>query len=246
VEKLTWFPDKDPESNPTILGFRESSFGRHSLSSKAVLRLDSTQGVEPKPYHSSPTKRILDIILASILLMVFLPLLLNVAAAIKLTSRGPVIYRQIRHGEGKSRFSMYKFRSMYVSPPSATFVQAERNDPRVTFIGRWIRTTSIDELPQLLNVISGQMSLVGPRPHPIALDEQYEHQIAGYEERFLSKPGITGLAQVSGARGETPTVDHMRRRIEYDQQYVQGASLQLDLKILLATVREALFSKTAY
>ena len=127
---------------------------------------------------------------------------------------------------------------------SAQFRQASKGDPRITKVGYLIRKTSIDELPQLLNVVRGEMSLVGPRPHPIALDDQYAPLIDNYHRRFDAAPGMTGLAQVSRARGETPTVAHMRKRIDFDLEYVQQASFWLDLKILLLTAREVFFSPT--
>ena len=159
------------------------------------------------------------------------------------TSRGPALFIQKRYGRDGSTFPIYKLRSMR-AVTSTDFKQAAKGDPRITKIGQFIRKTSIDELPQLLNVVRGEMSLVGPRPHPISLDDQYSPQIPNYEKRFCAAPGMTGLAQVSRARGETPTVAHMRRRIDFDLIYVQQASFLLDVKILLLTAREVFFSPT--
>jgi lipopolysaccharide/colanic/teichoic acid biosynthesis glycosyltransferase len=137
-------------------------------------------------------------------------------------------------------FRIYKFRTMRVLEDGAVVRQATRDDARVTRVGRILRSTSLDELPQLLNVLTGEMALVGPRPHALAHDEYYSREIAAYDHRFRVKPGITGWAQVNGARGETPTVDHMRRRIELDLYYVQHKSLALDLTILVRTLRAEL------
>jgi lipopolysaccharide/colanic/teichoic acid biosynthesis glycosyltransferase len=147
-----------------------------------------------------------------------------------------VLFRQTRKGLNGRTFRIYKFRTMRVLEDGAVVRQATRGDARVTRIGRILRSTSLDELPQLLNVLSGEMALVGPRPHALAHDEFYSREISGYDQRFRVKPGITGWAQVNGARGETPTLDHMRRRIELDLWYVQHKSIALDLTILARTV----------
>ena len=182
-----------------------------------------------------------DLVVGSVLLLFFSILLLAFCLAIICTSRGPALFVQKRYGRHSAVFPIYKLRSMRAAA-SAEFKQAQKGDARVTAIGRFIRKTSIDELPQLLNVIKGDMSLVGPRPHPIALDDLYAPSIEDFHRRFDAAPGMTGLAQVSRARGETPTVEHMRRRVEFDLLYVQHASLWLDLKILLLTAREVFFS----
>lgn len=202
-------------------------------------RLVSTQsGVSP--YLNSRRKRIVDLVGSVMLLSVFIFLMIAVMIAIRATSSGPSLFRQARHGRGRGIFHVYKFRSMKMLSEQ-TFKQAVRHDDRVTKVGRIIRKTSIDEIPQLLNVLKGEMSLVGPRPHPLQLDAEFETKIYAYEERFSARPGMTGLAQVMGARGATPTVGHMRRRICWDLKYVREASLLLDLRIIAMTARELFF-----
>jgi putative colanic acid biosynthesis UDP-glucose lipid carrier transferase len=159
-----------------------------------------------------------------------------VAIAIKLTSRGPVLFRQPREGWDGARFEILKFRSMYVhEEEEGTVTQAHAGDTRITPVGRFIRKTSIDELPQLFNVLGGTMSLVGPRPHAIAHNQQYSSQINAYLARHRIKPGITGWAQINGFRGETKTVEDMERRIRLDLDYINRWSLMLDWYILAMT-----------
>ena len=184
--------------------------------------------------------RVLDIAGAAMGLLVLAPLLVFIALLIRLDTPGPVLFRQTRKGLNGQVFRIYKFRTMRVLEDGAVVRQATRGDARVTRIGRILRSTSLDELPQLLNVLSGEMALVGPRPHALAHDEFYSREISGYDQRFRVKPGITGWAQVNGARGETPTLDHMRRRIELDLDYVQHKSIALDLTILVRTLRAEL------
>lgn len=190
------------------------------------------------PNQSNPLfqilKRAVDVF-GSVLLIVFLsPLFLLIAALVRLSSKGPIFFKQIRHGLHGKEIMVYKFRSMYIHK-AESLVQAVKNDSRVTPIGRFIRKTSIDELPQLYNVLQGSMSLVGPRPHPIEFDEYYGQSINEYMMRHRIKPGITGLAQVYGARGETDTLDKMLRRIKLDLEYINHQSMQMDLKILFLT-----------
>jgi putative colanic acid biosynthesis UDP-glucose lipid carrier transferase len=187
-------------------------------------------------------KRAFDIVASLIGLIVFLPLLVAVAAAIKLDSAGPVLFRQIRHGYNNKTIGVFKFRTMRIVEDGARFTQAVKDDPRVTRIGRLLRGTNIDELPQLINVLLGEMSMVGPRPHPIALNRLFEEQIAPFSRRHNVKPGITGWAQVNGYRGPTDTLEKMQRRVECDLYYIDNWSFMFDLKIILMTV----FSKTAY
>ena len=190
--------------------------------------------------------RVLDLLLATAGLIALTPLLLCVALAIYLTSRGPVLFRQSRTGLNGTKFQIYKFRTMTVQENGLTVKQATQNDKRVTSVGRILRRTSIDELPQLLNVIKGEMSLVGPRPHALAHDDYFGREISQYYARFAVKPGITGWAQINGARGETPNVSHMERRIELDLWYVANANLWLNVRILLRTVCQVLWCKNAY
>lgn len=198
------------------------------------------------PYSGSVVKRLFDVVIAIYGLAMISPILFLVACAIKIESPGPILFRQQRYGLGKRMFWIYKFRTMRVSDGSERFSQATRNDDRVTRVGAFLRRTSLDELPQLANVLMGQMALVGPRPHPTALDDQYCELIANYDMRFAVKPGMTGLAQVNGARGETPTVAHMAWRIRNDLAYVSSASFVADLRILRATVRTVLSGAQAY
>lgn len=189
-------------------------------------------------------KRVVDLILASAILFVLLPVLLLIATLIQLESRGPVFYRQPRNGKGMRVFTILKFRTMRTGTDSCR--QAQRFDERVTRVGRLLRRTSLDELPQLFNVLKGEMSLVGPRPHPLWLDERFGPTIPNYASRFAVPPGITGLAQINGCRGETPDVAAMARRVEWDAQYVERCSLSLDLKILLRTAAVVWSDRRAY
>lgn len=196
---------------------------------------------------SSALKALLDYSVAAMALLMLSPLLLLVALAIKLDSPGPVFFMQQRLGFNNEPFSIYKFRSMVDGADKGGAVrQATRADDRITRIGRIIRATSIDELPQLLNVLNGTMSLVGPRPHAVSHNEEYGRQIRGYFARHKVKPGITGWAQVKGLRGETSDIERMRRRIEHDIYYTENWSLLFDVKILFTTLIVVLFQKSAY
>ncbi len=199
-----------------------------------------------RSYLNSPQKRVLDATGALTLLFLLAPLLLLVALIIKSTSQGPVIFRQKRCGAGGKPFEIWKFRSMYMTADTDHVVQATRGDPRVTPVGRFIRRTSIDELPQLVNVLRGHMSLIGPRPHALSHDIYFGGQIDRYSDRFAARPGLSGLAQVRGARGETPEVADMERRIALDLIYIHHASLGMDVRIIAETVQEMLVSRTAY
>jgi putative colanic acid biosysnthesis UDP-glucose lipid carrier transferase len=187
----------------------------------------------------------MDLLLTVPLLVALSPALLGVAALIRLTSPGPALFRQERYGRGKSRFRIFKFRTMTAEASQDRFRQAVRSDPRVTPLGAFLRRTSIDELPQLVNVLTGDMSLVGPRPHPVDLDDFFAPQIPGYDERFQVRPGITGLAQVRGHRGVTETVAAMAARIESDREYVRRAGPLLNLRILSQTLLVVLRQKNA-
>ncbi len=177
-----------------------------------------------------------DFLLALLLLILFLPLMLCIALAVKITSPGPIIFKQHRYGLNGEKITVYKFRSMTVSDNGANILQAQKNDQRFTKIGSFLRRTSLDELPQFFNVLQGRMSIVGPRPHAVAHNELYRKLIKGYMLRHKAKPGITGWAQVNGWRGETEELDKMKRRIEHDLHYLQNWSLWLDLWIILRTV----------
>jgi putative colanic acid biosynthesis UDP-glucose lipid carrier transferase len=199
----------------------------------------------PLSVEARVVKRLEDYILASFMLLLVSPLMLVVAALIKLDSPGPVFYRQRRTGFQKREFAIFKFRTMRMEA-SECFKQATRGDSRVTRIGRLLRASSIDELPQLLNVLRGEMSLVGPRPHEVSMNAEYADQIDDYLVRHKIKPGITGWAQVNGARGETRSIQDMERRLSYDLAYVDNWSLWLDLQILLRTVGVFIFDENAY
>ncbi|MBO6658322.1 MAG: undecaprenyl-phosphate glucose phosphotransferase [Pseudomonadales bacterium] len=191
-------------------------------------------------------KSVLDYSFAGTALLAAAPIMIATAIAIKLSSPGPVFFRQIRHGWNGERIEILKFRSMKQhTEESGTVTQATRDDSRVTAVGRFIRKTSIDELPQLFNVLSGDMSVVGPRPHAVEHDQFYGEQIIDYIRRHRVKPGITGLAQVNGFRGETRNIEDMERRIDYDLEYINNWSIWLDLKIIVKTAF-VLIDKNAY
>ena len=191
-------------------------------------------------------KRVIDVVLASLFLIFAAVPMLAIAAAIKLTSRGPVFFKQKRYGLDGRPIDVWKFRSMKVCENGPAVAQATKSDPRITPLGAFLRRSSLDELPQLFNVLEGNMSLVGPRPHANVHNEQYRKQIQGYMLRHKVKPGITGLAQVSGWRGETDTLDKMQKRVECDHQYIRDWSPWLDMKILVRTIAAVLARQNAY
>jgi putative colanic acid biosynthesis UDP-glucose lipid carrier transferase len=193
-----------------------------------------------------PLKRLLDIFGASVGLIVLSPILVLVALAIVIESPGLPIFFQRRTGFGGRPFVILKFRSMKVREDGDNIVQAMKDDDRITRVGQLIRRTSIDELPQLVNVLKGEMSLVGPRPHALAHDDYYGGCIPGYRERFSAKPGLTGLAQVSGLRGRTEDIQSMAARIEKDREYIGSWSIWLDIQILCRTVLIFAFHPAAY
>jgi putative colanic acid biosynthesis UDP-glucose lipid carrier transferase len=216
-------------------------------------RLEDMGGVPVVGLHVTPftginglLKRASDLVLASLILVLVSPVLLVVAMAVKLSSPGPVIFRQRRTGLDGEVIEVYKFRSMTVQDNGSVVHQATRNDPRVTRFGAFIRRTSLDELPQFFNVLKGEMSIVGPRPHAVAHNEQYRKTVKAYMARHKVKPGITGWAQVNGLRGETDTVDKMARRVEYDLEYLRNWSLGLDLLIIARTAKLMFFDRKAY
>ena len=195
--------------------------------------------------HKS-SKRLLDLAIAVPALIVLAPLLALLALLVRLDSPGPVLFRQKRLGYRGRPFDILKLRTMKVLEDGETVAQARPDDARTTRIGRWLRTFSLDELPQLINVVKGEMSLVGPRPHARAHDDFYARLIVGYPLRQDVKPGITGWAQIHGLRGATPTVDIMSRRVDFDVWYAHHASFGLDVKILLRTPLEVLRRRNAY
>jgi len=191
-------------------------------------------------------KRISDIVLASIILVLISPILLALAIGVKLSSPGPIIFKQRRNGLQGEEIIVYKFRSMRTMDNGPVVKQATKDDPRITTFGAFIRRTSLDELPQFINVLQGRMSIVGPRPHAVAHNEQYRELIKAYMVRHKVKPGITGWAQVNGHRGETDTIEKMKARVEYDLEYLRNWSLRLDLQIIVRTIRLMFFDRNAY
>lgn len=190
-------------------------------------------------------KRASDIAFSTVLIILLWPAMLAIAIGVRVSSPGPIIFKQRRYGLYGERIFVYKFRTMSVCE-DGNVTQATRDDPRVTAFGRFLRKTSLDELPQLFNVLVGSMSLVGPRPHAVAHNEEYRKLIDGYMLRHKVRPGITGWAQVNGFRGETESLEKMRRRVEYDLHYLRNWSLGLDIFILLRTARIVLRDKNAY
>lgn len=217
-------------------------------------KLSSVKGIPVVSVFDTPlnssldgaAKRLEDIVLCAVILpLIAIPMLI-IAIAIKLTSPGPVIFKQLRYGVKGEQIEVWKFRSMSVCENGDNVKQATANDSRVTPLGGFLRRTSLDELPQFLNVLSGSMSIVGPRPHAVAHNEYYRKQIQGYMLRHKMKPGITGLAQISGCRGETETIDKMERRIHHDLEYIRQWSVMLDLKIVILTVFKGFVGQQAY
>jgi Undecaprenyl-phosphate glucose phosphotransferase len=200
----------------------------------------------PLTLRDRVVKRAFDILGASVLLVAALPLFAIIAALIKLDSPGPVLFRQRRHGFNHREFRVIKFRTMSTLDDGSRIEQARRNDNRVTRVGRFLRSTNLDEIPQLINVLAGQMSLVGPRPHALAHDNEYEERIRQYAQRHKVKPGITGWAQVNGYRGETRSIDKMLKRVDHDLYYIDHWSLMFDIRILIMTLLSPRSYRNAY
>lgn len=216
-------------------------------------RSESINGLPSISIFDSPmdgasrlVKRVEDIVLSLAILAIIAVPMLIIALGVRLTSPGPALFRQKRYGMDGRPIEVWKFRSMTVMENGDTVTQAKRNDSRITPFGAFLRRTSLDELPQFLNVLRGDMSIVGPRPHAIAHNEEYRKLISGYMLRHKVKPGITGWAQINGWRGETDTLDKMQKRIEYDLNYIRRWSLWLDLKIVFLTVFKGFLNKNAY
>jgi Undecaprenyl-phosphate glucose phosphotransferase len=192
-------------------------------------------------------KGVEDRLIALLVLLLFAPLMIAVAIAIKISSAGPILFRQKRYGFNNEVFEVYKFRTMYNRPVDETKVpQAKRGDPRITPVGAFLRRSSLDELPQLFNVLKGEMSIVGPRPHAVAHNEEFSKIIGQYYARHRVKPGITGWAQIHGYRGETDTPEKMAKRVQYDIYYIDNWSLLLDLRILVMTLFVGFVNRNAY
>lgn len=214
----------------------------HNINGVPVLGLYET----PFTGVNQIVKRASDIVLSSVILVLTSPLLLAIALGVRLSSPGPVIFKQRRNGLDGSEFTVFKFRSMTTQDNGPVVVQVSKNDPRVTRFGAFLRRTSLDELPQFINVLQGRMSIVGPRPHAVAHNEHYRQAIKAYMIRHKVRPGITGWAQVNGLRGETEDVEKMRARLEYDLEYLRNWSIWLDIGIILRTIRLVFFDRSAY
>lgn len=233
---IRWIPDL---SGLTPLGQRSTE----------LLGLPAIELNRPAIHGAgSLAKEVFDRLFAAAALVALSPLMLAIAIGIKCTSPGPVLFSQPRLGRDGCRFQVLKFRSMYLHAPGrdGELVQATRDDPRVTPLGRLLRRTSLDELPQFLNVLAGQMSVVGPRPHALPHNDLYRHKLSMYMQRHRVKPGITGWAQINGCRGETDSLDKMARRIELDLDYMRRWSFRLDLKIVAWTAWHGWTGDNAY
>jgi putative colanic acid biosynthesis UDP-glucose lipid carrier transferase len=191
-------------------------------------------------------KRVEDVVLSSIILCIIAVPMLFIALVVKFTSKGPVIFKQLRYGINGDEIEVWKFRSMTTCDNGKVVVQATKGDVRITKVGAFLRKTSVDELPQFINVLQGKMSIVGPRPHAVAHNELYRDKISGYMQRHLVKPGITGWAQINGWRGETDTIEKMQKRIEFDLYYIRRWSLMFDIRIICLTLLRGFVSGSAY
>ncbi|MCE8014978.1 undecaprenyl-phosphate glucose phosphotransferase [Halomonas sp. MCCC 1A17488] len=226
------FPDMQ------LLNHRMSEVAGHLAVDLSVTPIDGVSRV---------VKRLEDILLGTLFSLIALPAVVVIAVLIKLTSRGPVLFKQYRTGVNGKRFKVYKFRSMRVhQEPNGQVTQATKGDSRLTPIGAFLRRTSLDELPQFYNVLQGRMSIVGPRPHALAHNEHYKELVESYMRRHKVKPGITGWAQVNGLRGETDTLEKMQRRVECDLWYIDNWSLWLDLRIIWLTIFKGFINPNAY
>lgn len=246
VFKALWALPVDIRLAPDMIGYQLTHCAFGSLGDVPVLNVFD----RPLSDEKMVLKRVEDFGLASLMLVALSPLMLLIAAAIKLTSPGPALFRQPRFGFNNQLIEVYKFRTMRVheTPPDG-IVQAQQGDPRVTPLGAFLRRTSLDELPQLFNVLNGSMSLVGPRPHANgtrAANVPFEEAVAEYAARHRVKPGLTGWAQVNGWRGETDTIEKIQRRVEHDLFYIENWSLRFDLKILFLTLGEVLRRRNAW
>ncbi|HEB63584.1 MAG TPA: undecaprenyl-phosphate glucose phosphotransferase [Gammaproteobacteria bacterium] len=228
---------------PGIFGFRLLNHSVTDVAGMAVMDLSAS----PMVGLNRAIKAVEDRVLALLILVLISPVLAAIAVGVKLSSPGPVLFKQRRHGWDGKLIKVYKFRSMVVHcEDDGQVTQAKKCDYRITKFGAFLRHTSLDELPQFVNVLQGKMSIVGPRPHAIAHNEQYKDQIEAYMLRHKVKPGITGWAQVNGLRGETDTLDKMKKRVEYDLYYIENWSLWFDIKIIIRTLFTGFVNKNAY
>jgi len=233
-----------PVSARLLPDARVRSLSQYSSASQHAFAIE----VQRAPLSAAErlAKRAMDIVVASVALFFLVPVMVLTAVTIKLDGPGPVIFRQRRKGFNGQEFVMLKFRTMSVQEDGAVVSQAMRNDPRVTAIGRLLRSASIDELPQLVNVLSGEMSLIGPRPHALAHDDHFQKIVSDYAFRHHVKPGLTGWAQCNGSRGATPSVEEIARRVKLDLWYINNWSLFLDFHILIKTSFEVIRKRNAY
>ena len=228
---------------PDIFGFNLLNQEVSEIAGVPILQLNGTpiQGI------NRVIKEIEDKVFSFFILLLVSPIMLVIAIAIKLESKGPILFKQRRHGWNGDEIKVYKFRSMRVhNEDEGKVTQATRNDDRVTKVGRFIRKTSLDELPQFFNVLQGRMSIVGPRPHALAHNEEYKDRVEYYMQRHKVKPGITGWAQVNGLRGETDTIEKMTKRVEYDLFYIENWSLWFDIRIIAKTILTGFIDDNAY
>jgi len=232
---VRWLPDIRWQA---LLGSREENLMGHPSLLLNATAIDGS--------HGRMFKAVFDRLFALLVLLALLPLLLLIALLVKLSSPGPVIFSQARQGISGRPFQCFKFRTMVTHQEDNGLTQAKANDSRVTTIGAFLRRTSIDELPQFINVLLGDMSVVGPRPHAIQHNEFYTKQVYGYMQRHRTKPGITGWAQINGYRGETDTLQKMVKRVEYDIYYMKNWSFLLDLKIIFSTAFKGWVGRNAY
>lgn len=241
-------PALSAEHRSLVLSSRPSGFSERA-EPRAIGRHFSAAGSRRNAYIHSHQKRLLDIVVSLAVLLAVAPVLLVLALTVKFSSAGPVIFKQKRNGKGSRYFYIYKFRTMYDRPDEGSIgflKQARPGDSRVTRLGYWLRRLSLDELPQILNVLQGKMSLVGPRPHAISHDQHFSKRLTNYMMRYECNPGITGLAQVSGSRGRTESDADMQRRVNFDLEYIEKASLLFDMKIILRTAIHLINSKNVY
>lgn len=228
---------------PDVFGFQLLNHSITEIAGLPVINLSTSQMLEGRNRF---LKSLEDKILSAIILICISPILALIAIAIKLTSPGPILFKQYRTGANGQKVKVYKFRSMVVHQEKAGEVtQATKGDSRITKIGSFLRRTSLDELPQFINVLQGRMSIVGPRPHALAHNQYYRELVESYMRRHMVKPGITGWAQINGYRGETDTIDKMENRVKYDLYYIENWSIWLDLKIIFLTIFKGFIHKNA-
>ena len=245
-------PVNNKKNNSSVEFLESANAATRDVNASSVPVWRSFVSSDPSPITpivglNAAFKRLTDLLFGGAALIILLPFLALLSILIKLDSTGPALYCQQRRGRNREIIKVYKFRSMYQdNSGTAAFKQAQKDDPRVTRIGAILRKTSLDELPQLINVLQGSMSLIGPRPHPIPLDEKFKHVIPALNSRYAVKPGITGWAQINGFRGETTRVEDMVARIEHDRHYIKHWSIWLDIKILAKTAIKGWTHTNAY